>query len=220
MVSTTPIRSMTHSRARGPLACPPRRRPESGGDQPPSDPAPDPASTPAVWPRLLGRAGRRRRLARLHPDGGLRRQRPARHRAGRGPGADRRRRHPLPRCDLVPLGQHPRPPRPRARPGPRRPSRPRSPTRPCWATGTRSSSSWPRHSPRSFPSTSPHFLFAADGAVAVEQALKIAFQYWVNRGPRRTGPDTGPLATPHAAFPLPRPRRRLPRRHHRLALPR
>jgi adenosylmethionine-8-amino-7-oxononanoate aminotransferase len=28
----------------------------------------------------------------------------------------------------------------------------------------------------------PHFLFAADGAVAVEQALKIAFQYWVNRG--------------------------------------
>lgn len=27
-----------------------------------------------------------------------------------------------------------------------------------------------------------HVLFAADGAVAVEQALKIAFQYWVNRG--------------------------------------
>ena len=32
------------------------------------------------------------------------------------------------------------------------------------------------------PVTEPHFLFAADGAVAVEQALKIAFQYWVNRG--------------------------------------
>jgi adenosylmethionine---8-amino-7-oxononanoate aminotransferase len=32
------------------------------------------------------------------------------------------------------------------------------------------------------PVDSPHFLFAADGAVAVEQALKIAFQYWVNRG--------------------------------------
>jgi adenosylmethionine-8-amino-7-oxononanoate aminotransferase len=32
------------------------------------------------------------------------------------------------------------------------------------------------------PVESPHFLFAADGAVAVEQALKIAFQYWVNRG--------------------------------------
>jgi adenosylmethionine---8-amino-7-oxononanoate aminotransferase len=32
------------------------------------------------------------------------------------------------------------------------------------------------------PVAEPHFLFAADGAVAVEQALKIAFQYWVNRG--------------------------------------
>ena len=32
------------------------------------------------------------------------------------------------------------------------------------------------------PVEEPHFLFAADGAVAVEQALKIAFQYWVNRG--------------------------------------
>ncbi len=32
------------------------------------------------------------------------------------------------------------------------------------------------------PVEGPHFLFAADGAVAVEQALKIAFQYWVNRG--------------------------------------
>jgi len=38
------------------------------------------------------------------------------------------------------------------------------------------------------PLEEPHFLFAADGAVAVEQALKIAFQYWVNRGetPRRS----------------------------------
>ncbi|HXN60864.1 MAG TPA: adenosylmethionine--8-amino-7-oxononanoate transaminase [Acidimicrobiales bacterium] len=37
------------------------------------------------------------------------------------------------------------------------------------------------------PVDDAHFLFAADGAVAVEQALKIAFQYWVNRGvPGRT----------------------------------
>jgi adenosylmethionine-8-amino-7-oxononanoate aminotransferase len=37
------------------------------------------------------------------------------------------------------------------------------------------------------PVVQPHFLFAADGAAAVEQALKIAFQYWVNLGaPRRT----------------------------------
>jgi adenosylmethionine-8-amino-7-oxononanoate aminotransferase len=35
---------------------------------------------------------------------------------------------------------------------------------------------------RVVPVERPHFLFAADGAVAVEQALKIAFQYWANRG--------------------------------------
>jgi adenosylmethionine---8-amino-7-oxononanoate aminotransferase len=32
------------------------------------------------------------------------------------------------------------------------------------------------------PVESPHFLFASDGAAAVEQALKIAFQYWINEG--------------------------------------
>ena len=32
------------------------------------------------------------------------------------------------------------------------------------------------------PVDDPHFLFASDGASAVEQALKIAFQYWANRG--------------------------------------
>lgn len=32
------------------------------------------------------------------------------------------------------------------------------------------------------PVDSPHFLFASDGAAAVEQALKIAFQYWRNLG--------------------------------------
>jgi adenosylmethionine-8-amino-7-oxononanoate aminotransferase len=32
------------------------------------------------------------------------------------------------------------------------------------------------------PIDDPHFLFASDGAAAVEQALKIAFQYWVNIG--------------------------------------
>ena len=38
------------------------------------------------------------------------------------------------------------------------------------------------------PVDDPHFLFASDGAVAIEQALKIAFQYWVNRGVEgRTG---------------------------------
>jgi len=32
------------------------------------------------------------------------------------------------------------------------------------------------------PIDDAHTVFASDGAVAVEQALKIAFQYWVNRG--------------------------------------
>ena len=32
------------------------------------------------------------------------------------------------------------------------------------------------------PVDNPHVLFASDGAVAVEQALKVAFQYWINRG--------------------------------------
>ncbi|HXQ58742.1 MAG TPA: adenosylmethionine--8-amino-7-oxononanoate transaminase [Acidimicrobiales bacterium] len=32
------------------------------------------------------------------------------------------------------------------------------------------------------PVDDPHFLFASDGASAVEQALKIAFQYWTNNG--------------------------------------
>jgi len=35
---------------------------------------------------------------------------------------------------------------------------------------------------RVVPVDQPHFLYASDGACAVEQALKIAFQYWVNRG--------------------------------------
>jgi adenosylmethionine-8-amino-7-oxononanoate aminotransferase len=35
---------------------------------------------------------------------------------------------------------------------------------------------------RVVPVDRPHTLFASDGAAAVEQALKIAFQYWTNRG--------------------------------------
>jgi adenosylmethionine-8-amino-7-oxononanoate aminotransferase len=37
------------------------------------------------------------------------------------------------------------------------------------------------------PLDEPHFLFASDGAAAVEQAIKAAFQYWANLGvPGRT----------------------------------
>jgi adenosylmethionine---8-amino-7-oxononanoate aminotransferase len=35
---------------------------------------------------------------------------------------------------------------------------------------------------RVVPVDGPHLLFASDGAAAVEQALKIAFQYWANLG--------------------------------------
>jgi adenosylmethionine---8-amino-7-oxononanoate aminotransferase len=45
------------------------------------------------------------------------------------------------------------------------------------------------------PLDRPHFLFASDGAAAVEQALKIAFQYWANQGVLGR---TGYLALGHA----------------------
>ena len=35
------------------------------------------------------------------------------------------------------------------------------------------------------PVDDPHFLFASDGASAIEQALKMAFQYWWNQGSDR-----------------------------------
>src|SRR3954447_26284472 len=35
---------------------------------------------------------------------------------------------------------------------------------------------------RRVPVDGPRFLFASDGAAAVEQALKIAFQFWTNQG--------------------------------------
>src|SRR5438067_13358598 len=35
---------------------------------------------------------------------------------------------------------------------------------------------------RVVPVDEPHFLFASDGAAAVEQALKIAFLFWTNQG--------------------------------------
>jgi adenosylmethionine-8-amino-7-oxononanoate aminotransferase len=39
---------------------------------------------------------------------------------------------------------------------------------------------------RVVPVADPHFLYASDGAAAVEQALKIAWQYWTNRGRTRS----------------------------------
>ena len=52
---------------------------------------------------------------------------------------------------------------------------------------TAPSSNCPKRWPPSCRWISPHFLYASDGASAVEQALKIAFQHWVNLGaPRST----------------------------------
>ncbi len=48
---------------------------------------------------------------------------------------------------------------------------------------------------RVVPVDRPHFLFASDGAAAVEQALKIAFQYWANLG---VAGRTGYLTLGHA----------------------
>jgi adenosylmethionine---8-amino-7-oxononanoate aminotransferase len=39
---------------------------------------------------------------------------------------------------------------------------------------------------RVVPVDDPHFLYASDGASAVEQALKVAFQHWVNVGTPRS----------------------------------
>ena len=54
---------------------------------------------------------------------------------------------------------------------------------------------------RVVPVEDAHFLYASDGAAAVEQALKIVWQYWTN------------LGAPRSTYP--RLRRRLPRRHDR-----
>ena len=55
---------------------------------------------------------------------------------------------------------------------------------------------------RVVPVDEPHFLFAADGAVAVEQALKIAFQYWVNRShdASHDGSGSDPAASGRTRF--------------------
>ena len=47
------------------------------------------------------------------------------------------------------------------------------------------------------PVDDPHFLFASDGAAAVEQALKMAFQYWANLE-RAAGRD--PMASPRRSY--------------------
>ena len=52
----------------------------------------------------------------------------------------------------------------------------------CWATATASTVELAEALAPLVPVDGPHFLFAGDGAAAVEQALKIAFQFWTNQG--------------------------------------
>lgn len=47
------------------------------------------------------------------------------------------------------------------------------------------------------PVDSPHFLFASDGAAAVEQALKLAFQYWANL---ELAAGRDPMASPRRSY--------------------
>ena len=129
----------------------------------------------------MGRAGRRRRLARLHADGGLCRQRPPGHRAGRGReliDVDGRRYldaisslwvntlgHRVPELDAALVAQVDK-----------------VAHSTMLGNGNTVVVELAEALAPLVPVDAPHFLFAADGAVAVEQALKIAFQYWANRG--------------------------------------
>ena len=132
--------------------------------------------------RRLGATRCAGRVARLHPDVDVRRQPPDHRRPGRGPRADRRRRQALPRRDLVAVGHDARPPRTRARRRDHAASSRSAHTPRCSGTATGSWSSSRRRWPASCPSTIRTSSTPATAHRAVEQALKIAFQYWHNRG--------------------------------------
>ena len=165
-----------------------------------------PSSHPRCGPRggRLGVPGRRGRLARVHPDGGLRGQLAGHRRVGRGPRDRRRRREPLPRRHQLALGHHAGPPRPRARrrgPPPARPRRPHHPARqrePGGGRARRGAGPAPPHGP-----TPPAVRRRrrGRGRAGVEDRLPVLAE------PGRDRPG-----------PVPRLRGRLPRRHRRVAL--
>ena len=118
---------------------------------------------------------------------------------------DRRRRPPLPRRDLVAVGEHARPPRPRARRRAPRAARPRRALHDARQRQPRRGRARRRRSPRVVPVDDPHFLFASDGAVGGRAGAEDRVP--VLGEPRRRRPHD-----------VPRVRRRVPRRHHRRAL--
>ena len=146
------------------------------------------------------------RLARLHPDGGLRGQRSHHRGARRGPRAHRRGGSSLPRRHLVAVGQHPRPPGARARRRARRaggPGRPLDDARERATGGGRAGRGARRGGARRPPPLPVRLGRRVGRRAGAQDRLPVLVE-------RRTA------RTP----PVPRARRRLPRRHDRRALPR
>ena len=143
------------------------------------------------------------RLASVHPAGGLvRRGAAGRDRSRGGHESVRHRRKRLHRRRLVAVVQRPRSP-------PSRRSTPRSATssaasrtRRCSASRTSRRSSSPSGWSRIAPPGLTRVFYSDSGSTAVEVALKMAFQWWAQRGEPR-------------AHRLHLPRERLPRRHDR-----
>ena len=126
-------------------------------------------------------------------------------RARRGHRPDRRRGPPLHRRRLVALVQRPRPPPPRASTPPCATSSTASPTRRCSACRTARRSSWRERLVEIAPPGLTRVFYSDSGSTATEIALKMAFQYWQQRGGERRQP-------------LRRAPERLPRRHDRLGV--
>ena len=119
---------------------------------------------------------------------------------GRGDRADRRRRAPLYRRRLLALVQRPRPPPPGDRRRRCATSSTGSPTRPCSGSPTPAPPSSPPRLVEIAPPGLSRVFYSDSGSTAVEIALKMAFQYWQQRGGQRAGrPRSSASRTPTTA---------------------